>query len=86
MAALRRSLEWDLLHHLVNIPSVPIEKLYKWIVSSNRPINPFLSTDESIGETVSVWTLFFHAGVYITAIGLLIPAGLGIFYYYYFWC
>ena len=46
------------LHHLVNIPSVPIDQLYKQMVSSNGPINPFRSTDESIGDTVSVWTLF----------------------------
>ena len=75
-----------LLHHLVNIPSVPIEKLYKQMITSTRPVNPFLCTDESIGETVSVWTLFSHAGVYIMAIGLLIPAGLGIFCCYFFWC
>ena len=29
-----------LLHNLVNIPSVPIDKLYKQMVNSNRPINP----------------------------------------------
>ena len=73
-----------LLYHLVNIPSVPIDKLYKQMVNRNGPINPFLSTDESIGETVSIWTLFSHAGVYVTAIGLLIPAGLGIFCCYFF--
>ena len=73
-----------LLHHLVNIPSVPTEKLYIQMVSSKRPINPFLSTDESIGKTVSVWTLFSHAGIYIMAIGLLIPSGLGIFCCYLF--
>ena len=56
-----------LLYHFVNIPSVPIEKLYKQMVNSNRPDNPFPSTDESIGETFSVWTLFSHAGVYVTA-------------------
>ena len=49
-------------------------------------MNPFLSTDESTGETVSVWTLFSHAGVCVMAIGLLIPAGLGIFCCYFFWC
>ena len=43
-----------LLHHLVNISSAPIGKLYKQMVSSNRPINLFMSTDESIGEKVSV--------------------------------
>ena len=71
------------LHHLVNIPSVPIKQLYKHMVSSNGPINPFLSTDESIGETVSVWTLFSHAGVYRMARGSLIPAGLRIFCCYF---
>ena len=74
------------LHHLANILSVPIVKLYKQMVSSNRSINPFLPTDESIGETVSVWTLFCHAGVYVTSIGSLIPAGLEIFSCYFFWC
>ena len=75
-----------LLHHLVNIPSVPIEKLYEQMINSNRPINPFLSIDESTGETVSVWTLFSPAGVYVMAIGSLIPAGLGISCCYFFWC
>ena len=67
-----------LLNHLVNILSKPIDKLYKEMVNSNGPINPFMSTDESIGETVSVWTLFSHTGVYVMAIGSLMPAGLGI--------
>ena len=39
-----------LLHHLVNILSVPIEKIYKQVVSNNWQFNPFLSTDESIGK------------------------------------
>ena len=75
-----------LLHHLVNIPSVPIDKLYKQMVNSNGTINWFMSTDESIGDSVSIWTLFSHAGVYVMAIVLLIPAGLGIFWHYFFWC
>ena len=67
------------LQHLANIPSVPLDELYKQKITSNGPMNPFLSTDESTGETVSVWTLFSHAGMYVMAIGSLIPAGLGIF-------
>ena len=46
-------------------------------------ITPFPSTD-SAGDTDSIWTLFLHTGVYIVAIGLLIPAGLGIFCCYFF--
>ena len=64
---------------MVNIPSVPLDKLYKQMINSNGPVNQFLSTDESIQETVTVRTLFSHAGVYVMAIGSLIPAGLGIF-------
>ena len=45
-----------------------------------------MSTDESIGETVSVWTLFSHAEVYVMAIESLIPAQLEIFCCYIFWC
>ena len=74
------------LNHLVNIPSVPIDKLYKHMVSSNGPITPFMLTYESIGNTTSIWTLFSHTGIYVTAIGLLIPAELGIFCCYFFWC
>ena len=66
------------LHHLVNIPPVPIDQLYKHMVSSNGPITPFLPTYESLDDTASIWTLFSHAGIYVTAIGSLIPAGLGI--------
>ena len=74
------------LHYLLNIASVPINQLYKHMISSNRPITPFMSTDESIDDTASIWTLFSHTGIYITAIGLFIPAGLGIFCCYFFWC
>ena len=72
------------LHHLVNIPSVPIDQLYKPMVSSNGPITPFISTDDSIDDTSSLWMIFSHAGFYMTAIGLLIPAGLRIFSCYIF--
>ena len=33
-------------YHLVNIPSASIDQLYKHMVSSNRPITLFMSTDE----------------------------------------
>ena len=48
-------------------------------------IMPF-SSEELTGDTDSLWTLFAHTGVYIMAIGPLIPAGLGIFCCYFFWC
>ena len=84
MAAPRRS--HGIGPSLVNIPSVPIGKLYKKMITNNGPVSPFLSTDESIGRTISVWTLFSHVGVYVTAIGSHIPAGLGIFCCSFYWC
>ena len=41
---------------------------------------PFNMDDESTEDTDSIWTLFSHTGMYVTAIGLLIPAGLGLFF------
>ena len=72
------------LHHSVSTPSVPIKQLYKHMISSNGPITPFMSTDESIDDTASIWTLFSHTGIYVMAIGSLIPAKLGIFCCYFF--
>ena len=72
------------LHHLVKIPSVPSDQLYKHMIKNNRPITPFTLTDESIDDTASLLTPFSHTGIYVTAIGSLIPAGLGIFCCYFF--
>ena len=65
------------LHKLSNMPTVPAF-LYKHMIDNNRPIL-FNLAEESIDDTTSIWTLFSHTGIYVMAIGLLIPAGLGIF-------
>ena len=46
------------LYHMTNIRSLPIDELYKHMVSSNGPFTPFMSADESTGDTASIWTLF----------------------------
>ena len=74
------------LQHLASIPSVAVDQLYRHIISGIQPITPLTSPEESTGDTASIWTLFSHTGVYVTAIGSLIPAGLGIFCCYFFWC
>ena len=56
-----------------------MDQLYKHMVNSIQHIKPFTSPEESTGDTDSIWTLFSHTGVYVTAIELLILAGLGIF-------
>ena len=72
------------LHHLATTSSVPVDQLYKHIISGIQHIIPFTSPKESTGDTDSIWTLFSHTGIYVMAIRLVIPAGLGIFYCYFF--
>ena len=73
------------LLHLVSIPSVPVGQLYHVMDKGFEHITPF-SPENSTGDTDSIWTLFSHTGVYVMAIGLLTPEGLGIFCCYFFWC
>ena len=74
------------LHKSADIPTLPIAHLYKDMINNHAPILPFPLADESIDDTGSIWTLFSHTEVYIMAMGLIIPAGLGIFCCYFFWC
>ena len=73
------------LQHLTSIPSVPVGQLYSHMAKGIQHITPF-SPEESAGDTDSIWSLFSYTGIYVTAIRLLIPAGLGIFCCYFFWC
>ena len=73
------------LQHLTTIPSsIPIHKIYQHLLNSTIPVMPF--DTESTENTDSLWTLFTHPGIYISAIGLLIPVGNGLFCCYFFWC
>ena len=73
------------LQHLASIPSVPVGQLYSHMTRGIQHIIP-LSPEESTGHMDSIWTLFLLTGVYVMAIGSLIPAGLGIFCCHFFWC
>ena len=74
------------LQHLTTIPSILVHKIYQHLLNNTLPIMPFDVDKESTEHTGSIWTLFSHPGIYATAIGLLIPAGLGFFCCYFFWC
>ena len=65
------------LEQLTTIPSIPVHKIYQHLLNSTMPIVPF--NTESSGNTDSIWTLFTHPGIYIPAIGSLIPVGIGLF-------
>ena len=70
------------LQHLTTIPSIPVHKIYQHLLNSTMPVMPF--NTESSGNIDSIWTLFTHPGIYVSAIGLLIPVGIGLFCYYFF--
>ena len=72
------------LQHLTTIPSILVHKDYQHPLNNTLPIIPF--NTESTENTDSIWTLFTHPGIYISAIGSLIPVGSGLFYCYFFWC
>ena len=74
------------IQHLTTIPSIPVHKIYEHIINSTQQIMPFDMDDDSTEDTDSIWTLFLHTGMNITAIGSLIPAGLGLFCCNFFWC
>ena len=72
------------LQHLTIIPSIPEHKIYQHLLNNTLPIIPFdIESTEHIGL---IWTLFSHPRIYVLAIGLLIPVGLGLFCCYFFWC
>ena len=72
------------LPHLTTIPLIPVHKIYQHLLNNTLPIIPF--DKESTEHTGSIWTLFSHPGIYISAIGMLIQVGLGLFCRYFFWC
>ena len=72
------------LQHLTTIPSIPVHKIYQHLLNSITPIVPF--NTESSGNANSLWNLFTHPGIYVSAIGSIIPVGIGLFCCYFFWC
>ena len=72
------------LQHLTTIVSILVHKIYQHLLNNMMPVMPF--NTESTGNTDSLWTLFTHLGIYVLAIGLFIPVGIGLFYCYFFWC
>ena len=71
------------LQHLTTIPSIPVHIIYQCILNSIMPVMPF--NTESTGNTDSLWNIY-TSGIYVSAIGSLIPVGIGLFCCYFFWC
>ena len=56
------------LQHLATIPSIPVHKIYQHLLNGTTPIVPF--NTESSENTNSLWSVFTHPGIYISALGL----------------
>ena len=72
------------LQHLVTIPSMPVHKVYQHLLNSTMQLTPF--NTEPSEDTDSLWHKFTHPGIYISALGSLIPVIIGLFCCYFFWC
>ena len=72
------------LQHLATIPSIPVHKVYQHLLNSTLQLTPFNMKPSKDMDTL--WSLFTHPGIYILALGLLIPVGIGLFCCYFFWC
>ena len=72
------------LQHLATIPSIPVHKVYQHLLNSSLHMTPF-NTEQS-EDTDSLWSVFTHPGIYVSALGSLIPVGIRLFCCYFFWC
>ena len=72
------------LQHLATIPSIPVHKVYQHLLNSTLQLTPF--NMEPSEDTDSLWSLFTHPGIYVSALGSIIPVGIGLFCCYFFWC
>ena len=72
------------LQHLATIPSIPVHNIYQHLFNSTMQLTPF--NTEPSDDTDSLWSVFTHPGIYVSALGSIIPVGIGLFCSYFFWC
>ena len=72
------------LQHLATIPSILVHKVYQHLLNNTLQLTPF--NMEPSEDMDTLWSLFTHPGIYISALGLLIPVGIGLFCCFFFWC
>ena len=72
------------LQHLATIPSIPVHKVYQHLLNSTMQLTPF--NTEPSEDTDSLLSVFTHPGIYISALGSIVPVGIGLFCCYFFWC
>ena len=70
------------IQHLTTIPSILVHMIYQHLLNSTIPVVPF--NTELTGNPDSLWTLFTHPGIYVSAIGSLLPVRISLFCCYFF--
>ena len=72
------------LQHLVNLPSIPVHKVYEHLLNSSLHPAPFNMKPSEDMDTL--WNLLTHPAIYVSALGPLIAVGIGLVCCYFFWC
>ena len=72
------------LQHLASIPAVPVHQVYNHLLNSSLHLTPF--NMELSEDTNTLWNMFTHPAIYVSALGPLILVGIGLFCCYFFWC
>ena len=72
------------LQHLATLPSILVHKVYQHLLNNSLQLTPFNMQPSE--DTNTLWNLFTHPGIYISALGSLLPVGIGLFCCYFFWC
>ena len=72
------------LQHLTTLLSIPVHKIYEHLLNSSECLTPFNMKPSENSDTL--WSLFSHPGIYVSALGSVLPVGIVLFYCYYFWC
>ena len=57
---------------------------YQHLLNRTVQLTPF--NTEPSEDTDSLWSVFTHPGIYVSALGSIIPVRIGLFSCYFFWC
>ena len=72
------------LQHLAVLPSIPVHQIYEHLLNNSQCLTPF--NMKSSEDSHIFWNLFSHPGIYVSALGSVLPVGVILFCFYYFWC
>ena len=72
------------LQHLTTLPSILVHQIYEHLLNSSQCLTPFNMKPSE--DSDAFWSLFNHPGIYVSALGSVLPVGVILFCCYYFRC